>query len=1227
MDTETFERLLLQQEGEKLDFKASPYSFGGDGEERKTRLANFVKDILAMKNTPMPGDAHIILGVTRNPDGRTDLAGIDLHPDDADIQNILSDWVSPRPRVTYSPFSHSGRTFGVIHIPDDRGVGPCMSLKDHGRILKSNVVYVRRGSRNSEAPAPEAASVFEWFRTPGRTAWHATALLHDSPWSAFVTAIDFLDPAREFLLVISPLPKTSSPDVGNLGVISWSCVADFDPYSSSSGVLSACQPGMEPVRMVHQLALDDAMPATGGKGTWWYFARGIAGRESTLCEGSWRDWTSRCGRDVQAKLAQVARASASPFTLVAIWEDEKLIKHLDSTLQWALASMGGRVGVVILTETLGDQLGKLVDDYDAQLIEIPLSQFFSGLSGLATGSGDSGDKVILPSISGAPVAVDPCDAAWIEEDGELVHRNIGRRAPEGMTGVGSFLRGREISWYELGLRIDVERDIACDVGKAMRRDLAARKCSRINLFYAPGGGGTTLARRLLWDMRSECPCMILHRCNPRETVERLRRISSITDLPLVIMLDGSQVTDRQSDELFSLLSASNIPCVMLQLSRRFEKREQANRSFFLDAGLTVAEAGRFRFVYGREAPHRQPQLAQCARAVGRSDCTPFCMGLVAFEKDFDTLARYVSARLAGLSKVQRRVLAFVCLGHYYGQRSIPVQAFASLLQLPAGRPVRMSDALSPNALSLLVEEPAGHWRTIHYLVAEEALQEILADQLADKRTWRHMLADWAVEFVDFCHGVEGETPDDMLDIARCIFIYRDDSEMLGSERSASQLYARLLSDIPVPQARMRVLRHLVAVFPEEAHFWAHLGRFLANDMKEYGQASEALDRALLLDDSDHLLHHMKGMVLRSQLYDSMETHVTVSDASILAQAAAVCFAEARRLHNQDEHGYISEVQMRIRLIDYCAKMCNEQPVVAVSNQSDPWLLDCFESAEDLLSSVSVIRGGETPSHYEESCRAQVDRLYGNHEKALQRWDGLLNRRPGPHREAVYAPPIRRQIVWTHLARNGHCWNGLSRNALNRIVALLEENLQEEPKDERNIRLWIQAVRYVEHPPALDRLVEKVAYWRAVSNSLDATYYLYVLHAVRALSGSRLALEQMDGILDECQLRSRYYRRRTWSYEWVGNGTGANMLLHQSQLGKWDDESHFWSTTTSLARLNGFVTEISGPQAGTIEVQGGLKAFFVPSVSGHAVGRSENRRVSFFLGFSYDGPRAWSIADA
>ena len=85
------------------------------------------------------------------------------------------------------------------------------------------------------------------------------------------------------------------------------------------------------------------------------------------------------------------------------------------------------------------------------------------------------------------------------------------------------------------------------------------------------------------------------------------------------------------------------------------------------------------------------------------------------------------------------------------------------------------------------------------------------------------------------------------------------------------------------------------------------------------------------------------------------------------------------------------------------------------------------------------------------------------------------------------------------------------------------------------------------------------------------------------------------------------------------------LVHQSDLGEWNED--FWSHPERLRRIKGVVAKIDGPQKGLVELPGGVSAFFVPSKAGLHQGRDENVSVTCYLGFSYDGPRAWDVQPA
>src|SRR5262249_29733575 len=144
--------------------------------------------------------------------------------------------------------------------------------------------------------------------------------------------------------------------------------------------------------------------------------------------------------------------------------------------------------------------------------------------------------------------------------------------------------------------------------------LQRKRAARINLYHDPGAGGTTVARRILWNLHREYPCALLHRCTPPETAERVFRLTSLTGLPALLLIDGAEITDRQVDELYNHVRSRLVPIVLLQTLRRFEARSEGKRALHLSAKLSTFEAQRFVEAFSREEPFKRHQLEAIARA-------------------------------------------------------------------------------------------------------------------------------------------------------------------------------------------------------------------------------------------------------------------------------------------------------------------------------------------------------------------------------------------------------------------------------------------------------------------------------------------------------------------------------------------------------------------------------------------------------------------------------------
>ncbi len=1170
-----------------------------------------------MANTPRDQPAHIVLGVRWTPESGSTIVGLGSQIDDVEFQNAFGQGrVQPIPPFTYTPLELDGKQIGVITVPIEKD-GPFTPIKDYTG-LQAGAIYYRRGTKNDRAVGSEIQRIFSWFQNGGISLREEYRM--DS-WREFFDAVRGFEHETTYLLAVDRISSKAASPLYALGLPPWRAVIDFDPDSETSGLLNCVTGILEHRRVIHRITWgQDHMGPDPG--TYWFFARGLSGRQASVSQGSHRDWLRSYKQELGRQLERVAGAvSPSPVVVVVFWSDVALRNHLRTLVEELHGAFGDAIEIVIVSED-EPSFAALAEEAETTFIRMSLRSLCNGVAAHYSDlQGKDDEQRILPSSSGAPVEIAPEDWLWLSEDIDFLHQSIGTTGEDDPR---EYRLGADVSWRNLHLRHDCERDMTPMVHSRVSADLERRQTVRINIYHAPGSGGTTLGRRIAWDFRSRFPVGILKHCTSHDTADRLAKVAALTENSVLVVVDGGQHSARDIDDLYEALKAGQTRAVVLQILRRFTPQQGGSRQFWLDASLSKAEADRFREVYASAVPEKRRQLTQLARGRDARLRNAFFFGLTAFGRDFRALSGYVRSRIAGLTNQQRRILGYIAIAHYYGQQSVPSQAFVSLLGLPRSKNLDFRAIFADSAakaLELLIENQHMEWRTAHHFVALEIMQQLFSPANSQEReaVWRQNLSRWGRDFANFCRQGGYPRSDRLLELVRRVFVYRDNVEVLGTERVAQQQFAQLVEDIPSSHGQIEVLTHLTECFPHEAHFHAHLGRlFSRND--EHDRALQCVDVALSIQPGDHVLHHMRGMILRESMTKNSGKGTSIDVLIDIAKKATESFEEARSLRPDQEHGYISEVQLIIYLVDQAGR--SRRDVVGdvlARPETDPFLKRSLERAEDLLDRVHHLYAGEAPSRYVLACRARLQRFYGDYQRALQAWDSLLSR------PEVAKPPIRRQIVWTLLRRHGSTWDALPNRAIDRIQRLLEDNLEEENQDSTSLRLWLRAIRQSRTPPSLDSVIEKVGYWKVNTGALDAAYYLYVLHTLRALNGSIQGKADAERALEECRAIARFRRDRTRSYEWIGSGDGISTLVHQSRLGDWGD--NFWNSSEVLVRLSGRITSIGGPQKGTVELNGGVEAFFVPVKAGFHGSRDENLLVDCYLGFSYDGPRAWEVRRA
>ena len=1183
-----------------------------------------------MSNTWREGSAFILTGIEEQRGERNEVWGIESSFDDSRIQDLLCKWLDPVPDVEYSEETVNGKKVGVFEITPERSRGrPFMvrlDLNKHrreslGDFLHPDEIYFRRGTTNAIALDSDKPLIQSWFQSEQDGRWQ--------DWERFKETCKNFSEQRHYILIASPMSHVDANVLSSLSHVSWSAVIDFDPRSATSGLLKAIHESNSD-RDIRRVVREEFPSFEPWGITYWYFAMGLEGREQTLL--SRRDfnaWWNKYAIDIGRQFRHIAQAILpGPITFVVLWYDNTHVRHLRTTLEATTVFDNPEYGIV------SDSISTLKQRIDAELepeyFEIPIEHLASGLSVEFPTSAFHSSTITIPSNSGTPVEIPSDNLSWLQAQIEVIHSAIGSGS-QPQDDESDFLRGGVVSWEELNLSRDVERDITARIQRQVLSELQDRTTSIVSLYHQPGAGGTTVARRVVWNLHKQYPTVAIHSGETTGIVDRIAKVFNLTKSPVLALADSADIADRVIEDIIQLLKSRNTFCVLLRVCRSYQLPSQLpsqskRRSFNLENQLTSDELRRFYDKLASLVPERRAHLKDILATRIPQERTAFHFGLTAFEENYQGLTPYIRQRVDNLNDIQRTILVFQSIAYKYGQKGIPAQAYQYLLGIPSKRDVALQNVFQNQqaVLDIIIHDGRSRaWRPIHNIVAEEILEQLLTPPEADRRVWNQQLSTWGQRFIAFCGDgplVDGKV---MLEILRGVFIERG-----ATEGDAS--FSQFIRDIPLREGGLAVLKTLAETFSEEAHFWGHLGRYYTSIMQNYDDSLEAFEQAISLQPKDHMLLHMKGMSYRYQAQNLMGSSdrpgaqkIRLLEVVSLAEKASECFEKSREENPDHAHAYISEIQLLIRLLNYVSKDTGESVFQYIKRYDAlPYIRDAIDKAESLLSDVRSNREGASSNEREQRlrdlegrCRADITAIYGNHEEALQIWNSLLSR------QDVYHPPIRRQIIYA-LRDRKQTWDVMPQRNIERCIRLLRENLDENPHSARDLRLWLQAVRYASVKPSIESLIEKVSYWRSNTNSLEATYYLYVLYSLQALEGLPIELELATRYIREAANLSRNRGNRHKSFEWLGAGEGIGSLVHQSVLGEWDDNRNFWTKPrTLMKRDDGVITKVDGPTSGYIEIHG-LSAFFVPAQK--VFENDVNRRVKYFLGFSYSGLRAWDV---
>ena len=481
------------------------------------------------------------------------------------------------------------------------------------------------------------AHIVDWFNSERNDRWQE--------WELLLAACDEFADDRHYVLVTSKIPPLRDRVLEPLSYIKWSAVIDFDPHSDENGLMQAFR-SAEFDRNIIPAVMGERTAFNPRHDTYWFYARGLSGRRETVDKSNeWLTWIAQYGSENHQQCHHIAKTLLpSSITFVVIWNDDSLNKHMSSFIE--ATSVFTNAKYVIISESSILRLDRIEEDFPLQHFGIPLSHLIAGLSVELSSNNDLQRRgVEFPGEFGNRMPVPSERVPWLESQLRLVNLGSGKHSFENMPAehIPEFHRGAIITWQDLNLGRDLERDITRKIARRVRGDLETRTTEIIKIFHKPGAGGTTISRRILWDLHQEFPCVVIHSGEPVGAIERIEYIANNSRLAVLALVDSAEIADNEIENIYDRLRARNTGCVLLSVSRRHQlPHSREKRSFSLDSQLSESELQRFNEKYASLVPNRRRELESIVSTNIVEEQTAFQFGLTAFDENYKGLKPYVS---------------------------------------------------------------------------------------------------------------------------------------------------------------------------------------------------------------------------------------------------------------------------------------------------------------------------------------------------------------------------------------------------------------------------------------------------------------------------------------------------------------------------------------------------------------------------------------------------------
>lgn len=378
-----------------------------------------------------------------------------------------------------------------------------------------------------------------------------------STWDLLYSACDrFSVDDRNYILIIGPNQNVDRSYLKNLAIPKWNLIIDFDYNSEMTGFFDCAYKHKEV--SPHKIKASDLIDVNSfsrfSQSHYHYFANNFKGSGGVETK-DYSEWNRKLGKNTESFLKSFAEVFSNQKNIVVVlFNSRRYINFLCEKIEQHL----GTNTSFVFANDFNNELSQVIDDFNGIKVNISISEIAEGLSNVSSNFGVENPykgQILIPFMEKSAIdttgILSASEFAQLEEYFEVVHKGLPDYY-EDEDSKRAFLTGeKKISWFGLKNRYDVERQNFNRKYLKPIEKVIENGRGKIQLVHEAGFGGTTVARRIAWEIHNDYPTLILKKYRDFKIREYLIMLHEKTRKTIFVIMEVPQsITLDEVDNLY-----------------------------------------------------------------------------------------------------------------------------------------------------------------------------------------------------------------------------------------------------------------------------------------------------------------------------------------------------------------------------------------------------------------------------------------------------------------------------------------------------------------------------------------------------------------------------------------------------------------------------------------------------------------------------------------------------